>query len=266
MDFALATACALASLGACDALLTVLLPRKQCNETTRYFILHAVVNWAITAACTSSLVVTIADPVRSNVAALNPPPPVFDGAGFLVALQPNNHWPAILVTCIHIYHLLPGLFTLTAADYFHHLLFCPAIILPGVLLRCGVLRNAVGWFICGAPGAIDYTLLALVKLGHLPKLWQKSINRRVALWLRVPGLLFMAFCSYQSFLYDVESGLLARLVTLLCGAFIGFNGLYYGDMSIRNLAEWEARARLEAERRSILEVHAYPVCAEKKST
>lgn len=266
-EFVLAIACACAGLGMIDALLaSFVLSGKQRTETMRFFILHAAVNWAVTAACTSSLMATLADPVRSNVATRHPPPALFDGsspAGVPAFFQPNNHWPAILIACIHVYHLLPGLFTLTPSDYFHHLLFCPAIILTGVLLRCGVLRNAVGWFICGLPGAIDYTLLVMVKLGHLPKLRQKSVNRLVALWLRIPGLLFMAFCSYQSFLYDVEASMPARVGTLLCGGFIAFNGMYYGDMSIRNLAEWETRAQVESKQRR---GEAYPVSVDSKKS
>ncbi len=249
-DFALATGTTLVVLGICDAICTFgLLPRKLRADTTRFFILHAAVNWVITAMCTTSLVSTLADPVHSMNVERYPPPDLFDQNGWPMrpglprVLVQNNHWPAVLVTAIHVYHMLPGLFRLTGSDYFHHLVFCPLIIAAGVLLRCGVLRNAVGWFICGAPGAIDYTLLALVKLGRISKLRQKAVNRQVALWGRVPGLLFMTFCAYQSFLYNTEADMTSRLVTLLCGGFIAYNALYYGNESIENHTVWVLRAQ-----------------------
>jgi hypothetical protein len=243
-DFSLATGCTLAGLGVCDALVSnFFLSKLQAScDKTRFFILHALINWVVAAMCTTSLMATVTDPADSNNPDTYLSSPLF-ARSWTAIVEPNNHWPTVLITAIHLYHVIPGLFCLSAADRFHHLLFCPAIIAPGLLLRSGVLRNAVGWLICGAPGALDYTLLVGVKLGHVSKLQQKAINRQVALWLRIPGLLFVAFCGYQSSLYDRDASWVTRMVMRLACAFIAYNGLYYGDMSIRNHTKWELHER-----------------------
>ena len=67
-------------------------------------------------------------------------------------------WPLTIINSIHLYHMV-GAFKLTGADYFHHLLFIPALGIPGQVYHWGPLANWVAFFISGLPGGVDYFLL-----------------------------------------------------------------------------------------------------------
>ena len=66
-------------------------------------------------------------------------------------------------------------FKCTMDDYFHHFVFGGVICTLGLYQPVGPLQNAVGFFICGLPGGLDYLMLALVKHRWLPLYFTASL-------------------------------------------------------------------------------------------
>ena len=76
--------------------------------------------------------------------------------------------PIYMVAALHLYHMVPGLgFELGWPDYFHHFVFAGTICTAGLSLAAGPIVNFIAIFICGLPGALDYIMLVLVKLGRM---------------------------------------------------------------------------------------------------
>merc|ERR1712167_405556 len=86
-----------------------------------------------------------------------------------------SSWPLTIVNAVHVYHMVGG-FSLTGADYFHHLLFIPALGFPGQLLLWGSVEPSAATFISGLPGGISYFMLGLLKTGHLEAMVEKRIT------------------------------------------------------------------------------------------
>ena len=84
-------------------------------------------------------------------------------------------WPLTIINSVHVYHMIGG-FGLTAADYFHHLLFVPALGFPGQVYQWGALANFQAFFISGLPGGLDYFMLGLIRVGRLSALFEKRVN------------------------------------------------------------------------------------------
>ena len=89
-------------------------------------------------------------------------------------------------------------------------------------------------FVCGLPGGVDYALLFLVKLGKLSKAREKSINRFLNMWIRLPGILSFvpfAYCCYAVGRTSVGPGLLTLQAVLN-----SFNAIYFADRVVANAA------------------------------
>ena len=131
-----------------------------------------------------------------------------------------------MVRAIHIYHLV--CFHCTRDDYFHHFVFAGIICPLGFYFKAGPIQNAVGFFICGLPGGLDYVMLALVKHKLMQPLTEKKYNARINVWLRSPGLLFCAFSIWVAAPRPVSAGL------LLGALVVALNGQYYMQMVVGN--------------------------------
>ncbi len=131
-----------------------------------------------------------------------------------------------MVPAIHIYHLV--CFHCTKDDYFHHFVFAGIICPLGFYFKAGPIQNAVGFFICGLPGGLDYVMLALVKHKMMQPLTEKKYNARINVWLRSPGLLFCAFSIWVAAPRPISAGL------LLGALVVALNGQYYMQMVVGN--------------------------------
>ena len=131
-----------------------------------------------------------------------------------------------MVPAIHIYHMI--CFHCTKDDYFHHFVFAGIICPLGFYFKAGPIQNAVGFFICGLPGGLDFVMLALVKYKMMFALTEKKFNARINVWLRSPGLLFCAFSIWVAAPRPVNAGL------LLGALLVALNGQYYMQMVVGN--------------------------------
>jgi hypothetical protein len=173
------------------------------HSPARWFVIHAAGNLVVSVGAWHDVVECFRDPVHS-----------FNGRCSLI--------PALWVPAIHLYHMLA--FRLDRADIVHHLLFCSVICPVGLIWEVGVAQSAVGFFISGFPGMLNYMMLALRKHGYITNaLTVKVYNARINVWLRAPGLLFCAFC-----IWVAEGAVRVHWVALvLVGLLLYVNGLYY---------------------------------------
>lgn len=111
------------------------------HSRARYMVIHAFANAIVAVVATPDTLEAFADPVNS-----------LNGRCSMV--------PAYVVPAIHIYHLI-AFRNLTVGDYVHHALFCGIICPIGLFMEAGVAQNAVGWFMCGLPGGLDFLMLAV---------------------------------------------------------------------------------------------------------
>ena len=143
----------------------------------------------------------------------------------------SSVWPLTISNGIHLYHMYGG-FTLSSADYFHHLLFIPTLSFPGQYYKWGSLSNSQAMFATGLPGGIDYFLLGLVKIGAIQKNTEKRINVLLNTWLRVPGMLFTSTLLYQALMTgNVKAPVWFVLIQL---SLAPYNALYFNKQAIEN--------------------------------
>ena len=83
--------------------------------------MHALANALVVGASINSCIAVLRDPIHAMDACAHPDTSFF-GSG--------SQWPLTLINSVHIYHMVGG-FTLSSADYFHHLLFIPTLGFPG---------------------------------------------------------------------------------------------------------------------------------------
>lgn len=94
----------------------------------------------------------------------------------------------ILVVVLHIYHIMH--FKLNKLDWLHHISMA-IISAPVIFIYNRKCTAVVGlWFTSGLPGAIDYLLLWLVKMGYYDKELEKKIYIYINVWLRSPGCIY----------------------------------------------------------------------------
>ena len=140
---------------------------------------------------------------------------------------------------MHLYHLL-AYAGISRSDLLHHLLFVPyeqlAVLAPHF---CNWTH---GWgpglqlqhfFICGLPGLLDYTCLALRKEGWLSKAYQKRLQVKFNVWLRVPGVLGSCTLLLYGTLLWPDAPRSAWALVGLNVVLIGGNSLYYAERVIR---------------------------------
>ena len=83
-------------------------------------------------------------------------------------------------------------------------------------------------FISGLPGAIDYAMLAAVKLGRMSRLREKRCNCAINVWLRLPGLVVNSAIAWCCFAHGSHSMLPAPMLLFSLALGLG-NGLFYGE-------------------------------------
>jgi len=140
-------------------------------------------------------------------------------------------WPLTIINSVHVYHMLGG-FSLTSADYFHHLLFIPLLGFPGQVLPWGASENFGAFFISGLPGGTSYLLLGLYKVGAIDALFEKRATANLNTWLRTPGILISSFVVYQAWLYGKHQAPMWAIMLHL--VLPPFNALYYNKQAVAN--------------------------------
>jgi len=119
-------------------------------------------------------------------------------------LTPNSTQPMHIVMGLHLFHILYskslfGVWSLNYLDWIHHIVMCLILTIPYIDISCAKTSNAVIFFVSGLPGAIDYYLMALVKEKQLSVAVEKKINTYLNVYLRSPGILYVATIAYVKY-------------------------------------------------------------------
>ena len=185
---------------------------------------HALANFFVVLAAAHSMMVVLRDPAHSMDGRVYK-----DGSFFGDA----SRWPLTIINSVHVYHMAGG-FGLTPADYFHHLLFVPALGFPGQYFSWGALANWQAFFISGFPGGVDYFLLGLQKVGLLNGLAEKRASANLNTWCRAPGIVA---CTTLVWVHYVQGNHLLPLWTIVLQLLLpGYNALYFGKQATANYA------------------------------
>jgi len=197
-------------------------PKKV--EQARWFFTHAFANLFVCITGANSLYTMITDPVHSSDFR------VYNDTSFLGTA---STWPLTFVNAVHVYHMVGG-FSLGKDDYFHHLMFIPALGFPGQVFKWGATENAGAFFISGLPGGIIYFMLGLKYLGLVSNLTEKRVSANLNTWLRLPGILINSWVVYQACIYG--NSIAPAWANWLHVILPPYNALFYNKQSIANFS------------------------------
>eukprot|EP00756_Hemistasia_phaeocysticola_P042473 Hpha_TRINITY_DN16972_c1_g4::TRINITY_DN16972_c1_g4_i1::g.55823::m.55823 len=188
----------------------------------RWFFVHSFANALVCLTALRSMVAVLMDPMNAVNSEVFNDSSVFGDASV---------WPLTIVNSVHLYHMV-AFRDLSAADYFHHLLFIPTIGLSGQVFQWGALGNWQAFFISGLPGGLDYFMLYLQKEGKLEKMQEKRYNANLNIWCRMPGILVATILCYSGLVNGRYGAPLWAMVMQL--TLPPYNALYYAKQSVAN--------------------------------
>lgn len=195
--------------------------RDYFETNIRWFMIHAMINMII-------FILSL----PGFFALLNSPFEAFASDGkeeFL--FSSTSKWPLTLTVWLHFYHIL-GKFKVSNEDWFHHLIFISTLAFPGMIYDWGCFANYFAVFVCGFPGAMDYFLLSMQKMGYLDSWNQKRISANLNVWMRMPGVIFgigIGYVLFRKKMYTVPSWALFLQLFLM-----PLNAVYYSKQSVIN--------------------------------
>ena len=208
-DLARGTLSCLAFLAACD----LGVAHRMKDDTSRYFLLHTLANAVITLSSYKEMKAVLCDPIGSGVGAC-------------------NVLPTYMIPCLFTYHL-SAFRNVPLEEWQHHVIFGLGLAGPQLAYCVGPVQNAVGFFMCGLPGGVDYALLWLVKEGLLRSEAEKIWNSRINCWCRAPGIMLSSYYLYLLAKYSKVKGP-STTVASLAFLLASFNGQYYMQKVIAN--------------------------------
>lgn len=195
--------------------------RRKMRSGTKWYLIHALGNGAISLLSLPDALQTILHPTSSLMSRLSP-----------IATGPSSY-PIVIMSSMHLYHILFHFRQLTAIDWVHHLASGGLVGLMCTFYFKGPIVNHGLLFMCGLPGGIDYVLLVLSDLGIIHRLTEKQINSYLNMWLRMPGILFNCFAAYVNCIYNSQfdyNGWISSLVF-----FVNmWNAIYFAQRVVHN--------------------------------
>ena len=98
----------------------------------------------------------------------------------------------------------------------------------------GPLQNALGFFMCGLPGGLDYAMLAAVKEGLMASSTEKVWNSRIQVWCRAPGIMLASYAIYLVSRYSKIKSPSSKALPYAAFLLAAFNGQYYMQKVVAN--------------------------------
>ena len=190
-------------------LLDCLLKKVHCKS--RWFVLHAITNYIIAAMTFTDVLACIASPLISSQ------PMTLEIAGNMAI-------------SLHIYHCI--FFKIRFEDWMHHIFSC--FIFAPTCVKFSSKGLSVFYFFCtGLPGAVDYTVLSLVKACRMVKKRQKQIASSLNAYIRMPGGVFCAGLLFKDGV-NIYSTNIAGIELILLSIMIYGNSCFYGKQAMEN--------------------------------
>lgn len=184
---------------------------------TRWFQLHALINFYICYLVYDDLLFILNDPLTS----IN---------------QYGSRKPGYYAISLHIYHII-AFKKLTKMDYIHHILSVFIGGIPSHIFYDSKLLNFGYFFGCGLPGGITYILLILVKNNKINKLTEKKITSYLNQYIRSPGILAFAFYEYIRYRSNINDNINKYISINIILSCI-WNSCYFNYDSIYNYAKY----------------------------
>jgi hypothetical protein len=177
----------------------------------RWFQLHAIANYAVTYLTYNDTVLCLTNSTYSE--------------------QPvSNYIYLYIILLIHIYHCIA--FNIRLDDWVHHIsgVFITA---PIFALYPNKAKSIACFFICGLPGAIDYTMLILYKNNAIQKITQKRVCAYLNTYIRMPGSIIAVYLIYTN------SIILNSILLKILAGILYVNACFYGKQSIETYEKYK---------------------------
>jgi hypothetical protein len=185
-------------------------------ESQRWFVLHAIANVVVAGCAAPDLIDCVRDHTYSQMPAA-------------------SVVPACLAFGLHAYHCLA--FRLRSEDWLHHVVYVFATA-PLVCMHNTKAMQVCFFFCTGAPGAADYTLLALAKSDRVSRDRRRQLYGYSSACVRLPGGVFGGSLLIQDSLKSAGRGPTCGLL----GCMMMANAIYYGHQAARQAGRAEALA------------------------
>lgn len=202
----------------------LLLSTRIDSQEARYYFLHALVNLVVVILILPDVMRFLADPLAGLEGEYT------DG-------------PLAATVGLHMFHCVSQAKKLTAVDWAHHLVSNMLVSFLCFPFRYGPLMNWACFYVCGLPGGIDYALLFLVKQGVMTKAKEKSINRILNMWIRLPGI--VAFVPFSYVIHMAGRSSVPAYLLVMQSLLNSFNAIYFADRVVANHAVFVERAKGE---------------------
>ena len=193
----------------------------EIRRQTKWYLVHTVGNAVIVGLVAKDTLKTLADPINS-----------FGDIENYHGLDNVRSWPIVVMSSIHLYHILLYFREMTGIDWIHHLGSGGLVgSICTFYIRGGIVNHGL-MFLCGLPGGIDYGLLSLNDLGYIDRMTEKRINRYLNMYIRLPGILSNAYAGvvaylYGNFPYNATLGILVALLNC-------WNAIYFAQRVTEN--------------------------------
>ena len=199
------------------SIIDIFLARRMRDDTSRYFLLHTLANLAISISSAKDMMSVLRDPLHNSLGKCN--------------VLPTYMIPSLFAYHLSVFNNVPR------EEWEHHLIFGLGLSGPQLRYCIGPVQNALGFFMCGLPGGLDYAMLTAVKEGLMRSATEKVWNSRIQVWMRSPGILLASYAIYLAAKYaDKNTKGPSKVLPLLCWLLASFNGQYYMQKVVANTA------------------------------
>jgi hypothetical protein len=187
---------------------------SRINYNARWFQLHAIINYTVSYLTYTDVVECFIDPNASKL---------------VIGTTLSSYFILIL----HLYHCIA--FNIRCEDWIHHIssVFVTA---PITILYPYKSVSVIYFFGCGLPGAIDYTMLTLLKNDIIVKKTQKRACANINAYMRMPGGVVGALLLFKDGL------MMNRNIPLLFLSFVTYaNVTFYGKQAIETYGKMKLK-------------------------
>lgn len=170
-----------------------MLRRTNIRKQTKWYLIHTIGNGLITTLSLKDMISTTIDPLQATIK--------WDHSHSLTNL---STYPVVIMSSIHLYHIILYFKELTSIDWIHHLANSGLVgSICAFYINSPIVNHGL-FFMCGLPGGIDYLMLSINDLGIIDRMTEKRINRYLNMYLRLPGILFNCYAGLFNYLYQSE--------------------------------------------------------------
>ena len=197
--------------------------RTKMRPLTRWYFIHSIGNAVISVLSLSDMLKVTKYPIGS----------FSGGTAGGSSLTNYRSYPIIVMSSMHLYHIVAYWRSMAPIDWIHHLLSGGVVGTACTFYVRGPVVNHGLFFMCGLPGMIDYIMLVMSDFGLIDRMTEKRINSDINVWIRAPGILFNCFVAWVCYIHDPT---FKYNVPVSLGIFFLniWNALYFAQRVVHN--------------------------------